>query len=89
MPTLNLTMLALSQNLKRLRKANKLTQAALAEAAGLDYKHYQRIEAHQWEDLRLSTVVKLAEALKVEPEDLLASASPKNGGSASRARPRP
>ena len=60
----------LQANLRRLRLAQKLTQQAFAERAGLDYKYYQRIEAGKWPGLQLRTVDKITKALKVEVSDL-------------------
>ena len=61
----------LCANLKRLRKAQGLTQEALAEKAGLEYKYYQKIESGRWPGLQLSTVERLAKALRVEAGELL------------------
>ena len=63
-------------NLKRLRVAQKLSQEALAEKAGLEYKHYQKIEAGRWPGLHLKTVEALAEALGVRVSVLLEPAPP-------------
>jgi len=57
-------------NLKRLRKAQKLTQERLAERAELDFRHYQRIEGGKWPGLQLHTVESLAKALGVEVYEL-------------------
>lgn len=58
-------------NLRRLRKEQKLTQEQVAEKAGLDYRHYQRIEVGKWPGLQLHTVEALAKVLKVEVHELL------------------
>ena len=52
-------------NAKRLRVAQGLSQEALSERAGLGYKHYQKIESGNWNELYLSTVEALAKALGV------------------------
>ncbi|MCF7761755.1 MAG: helix-turn-helix domain-containing protein, partial [Cephaloticoccus sp.] len=48
-----------------------LTQEILAERAGLTYKHYQQVEAGRKPDIRLTTLIKIAHALEVEPWQLL------------------
>lgn len=60
----------LRYNLKRLRKSQDLTQEHLAELAGLDYKHYQKIEGGSWPGLQLRTIDQLANALNVSPYEL-------------------
>ena len=60
----------LRHNLKRLRKLQKYTQERIAEKAGLDFRHYQRIEGGKWPGLQLHTVESLAKALKVEVYEL-------------------
>lgn len=61
----------LLERLRQLREKCGLTQEAFAERAGLQYKHYQAVEAGRKPDLRLSTLEKLAKALEVEPWELL------------------
>lgn len=61
----------LQTNLKRLRKAQGLTQEGLAEKAGLEYKYYQKIESGRWPGLQLSTIERLGETLGVETWELL------------------
>jgi len=43
----------LRHNLKRLRKLHGFTQERVAEKAGLDFRHYQRIESGKWPGLQL------------------------------------
>ncbi len=50
-------------NAKRLRVSRGLSQEALAERAGLEYKHYQKIESGRWPGVYLETVESLAKAL--------------------------
>lgn len=57
--------------IRELREAKGLTQEAFAEKAGLAYKYYQHVEAGRRRDIRLSTLVKLAKALGLEPWQLL------------------
>jgi len=52
-------------NAKRLRVAQGMSQEALAERAGLGYKHYQKIESGNWGELYLTTVESIAKALGV------------------------
>jgi transcriptional regulator with XRE-family HTH domain len=66
----------LGQRLRELRASQSLTQEAVAHAAGLTRNHYQLLEAGitatgRPANPRLSTIVALAEALKVAPEDLI------------------
>jgi transcriptional regulator with XRE-family HTH domain len=57
-------------NLKRLRVLNALTQAELAEKAGLTPAAVARIERNEAEP-RMTTLRKLAETLSVEPHKLV------------------
>jgi transcriptional regulator with XRE-family HTH domain len=56
---------------RELREARGLSQEAFAERAGLKYKHYQSIEAGRKNDIRFSTLAKLAKACGLEPWELL------------------
>jgi transcriptional regulator with XRE-family HTH domain len=58
------------EKLKRLRTLNALTQAELAEKAGLTTAAVARIERDEVEP-RPSTLRKLAEALNVQPRELI------------------
>jgi len=66
MKTLNL-----GKKIKELRKKQGITQERLAELTETSYKYIQRIEGKSPPDVRLSTVIRLAKALKVEPTELL------------------
>ncbi len=57
--------------MKRLRIEQGLTQQTLAEMAGLEYKHLQRIESGHWPGLQLKTIELIAKALKVEAWELI------------------
>lgn len=57
-------------NLKRLRVLNALTQAELAQRAGLTLAAVARIERNEAEP-RMTNLRKLAEALGVEPHELI------------------
>ena len=56
--------------LRTIRLAKKLSQAALAQRAGLSREYVNRIEAGRY-DPPLSTITALAKALKVKPGELL------------------
>jgi transcriptional regulator with XRE-family HTH domain len=56
--------------LRKLRQARDLSQAALAERAGLSREYVNKIEAGKY-DPPLSTLNRLAKALKVKLVDLL------------------
>ena len=58
-------------NLRRLRTAAELSQEGLSELSGLHSTEISRLERGV-RDPRLSTVVRLARALRVEPALLLA-----------------
>ncbi len=57
-------------NLKKLRVLNALTQAELAQKAGLTLAAVARIERNEAEP-RMTTLRKLAEALEVSPAELV------------------
>ena len=61
----------LSKKIKELRKKQGLTQERLAEITETSYKYIQRIEGQNPPDVRLTTVVRLAKALKVKPAELI------------------
>lgn len=57
--------------IRTLREAKGLSQEAFAELADLKYKHYQAIEAGRKPKFQLPTLIKIAEALDLEPWQLL------------------
>lgn len=61
----------LGRKIKALRRKREITQEQLAELIGTSYKYLQRIEGKNPPDIRLTTIVRLAKALKVKPADLL------------------
>ena len=65
------TVQILLSRLKALRLERGLTQEQFAEASGISYKYYQAVEAGRKLDLRLSTIVRLAEAHGMEAWQLL------------------
>lgn len=56
---------AFRERLRELRAALGISQEELAERAALNYKHYQEIERGGKREVRFSTLVKLAAALRV------------------------
>ncbi len=60
-----------SERLRKLRKECGYTQQELAELAGVEYKHIQRLESKKPCDVKLSTLEKLAKAFKITPAKLL------------------
>lgn len=65
--------MAFADNIKFLRKRKKLTQKALAEAAGLSYNSIVNYENGRRNDPPASVVEKLASALDVPPDALYMS----------------
>lgn len=65
--------MAFADNIKFLRKRKKLTQKALAEAAGLSYNSIVNYENGRRSDPPASVVEKLARALDVLPDVLYSS----------------
>ena len=61
----------LSKKIKELRKKQGLTQERLAELTETSSIYIQRIEGKNPPDVRLTTVVRLAKALKVKPAELI------------------
>lgn len=57
--------------IRALREAHGLTQEAFAERAGLTYKHYQQVEAGRKFDIRLSTLIKMADGFGVTLRELV------------------
>jgi len=64
--------------LKQLRKIHGYTQEVAAERAGLSYKHYQAVEAGRKQELRLSTLERLARAYDLELHELFAPDLPRS-----------
>ena len=61
----------LSRKIKEFRKKQGITQERLAELTETSYKYIQRIEGRNPPDVRLTTIARLAKALKVNPSKLL------------------
>jgi len=63
--------------LRELRKSYGLSQERFSEISGFSYKFYQLIEIGRKNDLRLSSLERLAEAYGIEVYELLAPETPK------------
>lgn len=61
----------LGRKVKELRRKRGITQERLAELIETSYKYLQRIEGKNPPDIRLTTISRLAKALKVKPAELL------------------
>lgn len=57
--------------LKQLRQGRGWTQEEFSERSGISYKYYQAVEAGRKQDLRLSTLERLAKAYQMEVWQLL------------------
>ena len=60
----------LARTLQRMREERGLTQAQLAEKAGISRDHLSRIE-NRYADPAVGTLLRLAQALKVKLVDLV------------------
>jgi transcriptional regulator with XRE-family HTH domain len=69
----------LAQNLRRLRKSTGLSQEGLADRAGLHRTYISSIERSE-RNVSLENIFLLAEALGVEPGDLLKPVEDKDAG---------
>ena len=67
----NVTGIELGRKIKEFRRKRGITQEQLAELIETSYKYIQRIEGKNPPDVRLTTIVRLAKALKVKPAELL------------------
>ena len=65
------TGMKLGRKIKEFRKKRGLTQEQLAESINTSYKYLQRLESKRPPDIRLSTILRLAKALKMKPAELL------------------
>ena len=59
-----------ADNLRRVRAERELTQERLADLAGIDRTYVSALERQVY-SVSLDTIEKLAEVLKVEPQELL------------------
>jgi transcriptional regulator with XRE-family HTH domain len=69
----------LAQNLRRLKKSTGLSQEGLADRAGLHRTYISSIERSE-RNVSLENIFLLAEALGVEPGDLLKPVEDKDAG---------
>jgi len=67
-PTINTK---LGKKIKELRCKAGITQERLAELIKTSYKYIQRIEGQKPPDIRLSTIERIANALKTSPSRIL------------------
>lgn len=67
----------LSENLRRVRIKRGLTQDRLAEMVDLERRHYQRIETGKIPGLRVETVERIADVLKMEAAELMTASREK------------
>lgn len=63
--------LELGGKIKEFRRKRGITQEQLAELIETSYKYIQRIEGKNPPDVRLTTIEKLAKALRIKPAELL------------------
>lgn len=66
-------LLKLGQAIRTERKAARLSQEALADAAGIDRSHMGKIERGE-RNVTLLNIAKIADALERKPSDLLITA---------------
>jgi len=62
---MNIIDIHFAKTLKKLRKSKDLTQEALAQRAGIDYKYLQKLEGTTPSSPTLSTLNKLADGLQI------------------------
>ncbi|MDD4295326.1 MAG: helix-turn-helix transcriptional regulator [Candidatus Omnitrophica bacterium] len=67
----DISAIKLGIKIKHFRKKRGITQEKLAELLPTSCKYLQRIEGKNPPDIRLSTLIKIAKALKIKPETLL------------------
>ena len=61
----------IAANVRRLRKEQELAVIAAAESVGLHWRLWQKVEAGD-NNITIATLARLADALDVEPRELLA-----------------
>jgi len=66
-----------AQNLKKFRRAKGLSQEELAHLAGIDRTYVSLLERRIY-SVTIDIVARLAEALDIEPSELLASPPKRN-----------
>ncbi len=63
--------LQFAEKIKKLRKKLGYTQEKLAELTKIDYKYIQRIEGKNPPAVKIDTIQRIAQALKVDSSKLL------------------
>lgn len=58
------------KKIKEIRQKGGITQEELAELTKTSYKYIQRIEGKNPPDIRLTTIERIAKALKIDPVKL-------------------
>ena len=71
LPMTNSINMKLGPKIKELRQKRRLTQEQLAEIVKTSCKYVQRIEGKNPPDLRVSSLERIAKALKITPAELL------------------
>lgn len=67
--------LAFGNNLKKYRLKKKMTQEALAELTGIDYKYIQKLEGKNPPAVKIDTIKRIAAVFKIPSSKLLESNS--------------
>ncbi|WP_028552736.1 helix-turn-helix domain-containing protein [Paenibacillus sp. UNC451MF] len=62
------------ERLRQLRKQNKITQRQLAERVGIDFTYISKIESGTMDPPAEDKIIKMAQILHVESEELILSA---------------
>jgi transcriptional regulator with XRE-family HTH domain len=57
--------------LRKIRKNLDLTQEAMAERIGMDFRYYQRLESRNPNAIKIDTIEKIGKALRLPPWKLL------------------
>lgn len=63
--------MGLKENLKRIRKEQKITQRELAKLTGISFSMISKLESGEQANPSLETITKIADVLKVQPFELL------------------
>lgn len=66
-----IALVSLGENVRVLRRRKFMTQEQLAKVAGISHRTLVNIETHKVTEPHFSTILKLAEALGVEPSQLV------------------
>lgn len=63
--------MGLKENLKRIRKKQKITQRELSELTGISFSMISKLESGEQTNPSLETITKIADVLEVQPFELL------------------